>query len=278
MAKGTTQNRRSEDRALLHYRIERELAQELMRAPREGRYRVYCEVYDKLFQMVQDHPQLQIDPARRELEATRKLRFVGRFVGPQSSLLEVGAGDCAFARLAAKKVRRVIALDVSEVIVSVTSAVPNLEVILTDGIAVPLPPESIDAAYSDQLIEHLHPEDVTAQLSNIVKALVPGGVYVCITPNGLTGPHDVSRSFTETPTGFHLREYTNGEVRALMLQAGFRQVHFYAGGRGRYVRVPGRFLAGVEKCLQRLPGRTRRRLGDMLLVQAILGVTAVGIR
>jgi hypothetical protein len=31
-------------------------------------------------------------------------------------------------------------------------------------------------------MEHLHPEDAFEQLRNIIRALAPGGRYVCITP------------------------------------------------------------------------------------------------
>jgi SAM-dependent methyltransferase len=269
---------RSTERIVEHYRIERALALRLLEAPREQRYHMYGDVYDDLFQRVGDHPQLEIDSGRRAREAADKFRFVNRFVGSESRLMELGAGDCAFSRLASSKVRRVVALDVSELITSAASGVSNLEVVLSDGINVPVPPASIDVAFSDQLMEHMHPDDVSVQLENIATALAPGGVYVCVTPNRLTGPHDVSRGFTERATGLHLREYSNREMRMLLLHAGFHDVQFFAGGHGHYVRVPRGLIFGLERGFEGLPQWLRRWAADRLLVQALFGVTAVATR
>lgn len=270
--------RRSPERRAAHYAIESKLAASLLAAPQEQRQRLYCDVYDELFRRVEDHPQLQIDPARRRREASDKLRFVRRFIDADSCLLEIGAGDCVFSRLAASEVRRVVALDVSEVITAAGAGVENLDVVLSDGTSIPVPDASIDVAYSDQLMEHLHPDDVRAQLDNIARALVPGGAYICVTPNRLTGPHDISRSFTERATGLHLREYTNWEVEGLLLGAGFRHVQFFAGGRRRYVRLPPCLVVLMEKGFASLPSSLRHRLRDLLVVKVLLGVAVVATR
>ncbi len=125
--------------------------------------------------------------------------------------------------------------------------------ILSDGTSIPVPPGSIDVAYSNQLMEHLHPDDARAQLLNLNRALKPGGIYVCQTPNRLTGPHDVSRGFDAVATGFHLREYTNGELIALFRECGFEQVTFYSTVRDYYYRVPTLALLAFERWLVRQP-------------------------
>jgi hypothetical protein len=40
----------------------------------------------------------------------------------------------------------------------------------------------------------------------------------------LTGPHDVSAVYDDEPRGFHLREYTYGDLAVLFMEAGFRRV------------------------------------------------------
>ena len=54
----------------------------------------------------------------------------------------------------------------------------NLDIVITDGVSLPVEPGSVDVAYSDQLMEHLHPDDAVAQLENVVRAIRPGGVYI----------------------------------------------------------------------------------------------------
>ena len=97
---------------------------------------------------------------------------------------------------------------------------------------IPVPDGSVDVAYSNQLMEHLHPDDAQAQLADIHRALGPGGCYVCVTPRPAPpAPGDVSMYFDEVARGFHLREYTVGELRAMFRRVGFRRIDFYAGGR-----------------------------------------------
>jgi SAM-dependent methyltransferase len=269
---------RSDDRIVAHYAIERELAGRLRAAPADERARIYGEVYDELFRRVPDHPQLAIDPAQRDLEVSQKLRFVSRFLDRSSCLMEIGAGDCVFSLRAAPMIRRGIVVDVSQVIVSAAQQTSNLEVVISDGTSLPVEPGSVDVAYSDQLMEHLHPDDALLQLTNVVRAVRPGGVYICITPNRANGPHDISRGFDDVATGFHLREYTGREIRKMFLGAGFTAVDFYAGGRGRYVRIPAALALPAEAAFESLPMAVRRRKIPALAAHVLLGLNIVATR
>jgi SAM-dependent methyltransferase len=192
--------------------------------------------------------------------------------------MEIGAGDCAFSLRAAPMIRMGIVVDVSQVIVSAAQKMPNLEVVISDGTSLPVEPGSVDVAYSDQLMEHLHPDDALLQLTNVVRALRPGGVYICITPNRVSGPHDVSRGFDEVATGFHLREYTGREIREMFLGAGFTHIDFYAGGRGHYVRIPTALALSGEVAFERLPMAVRRNKVPALASHVLLGLTIVATR
>ena len=203
-------------------------------------------------------------------------RFLSRFVTGDSCFRELGGGDCALAAHVAERVRKVVVVEVSEVITAL--AAPNLDVVISDGTSVPVEQQSVDVAFSDQLMEHLHPDDARTQLANIVKALRPGGTYVCITPNRLTGPHDVSSGFDDVATGLHLREYSARELSALFLDAGFSRVDFYAGGRGRYVRLPPGSPSVAEAAFARLPTAVRQRVRGSTPALALLGLNAVAQR
>lgn len=251
---------RTMDRVRDHYLIERKLADRLRAAPADQRSIVYGEVYDELFRSVPDHPQLAISPEVRERAVLGKLRFVSRFLTRDSCLMEIGAGDCLFSINAAPHIRRGVVVDVSEVIVAAAKKVDNLDIVITDGVSLPVEPGSVDVAFSDQLMEHLHPEDALLQLENLVRAIRPGGVYVCFTPNRLSGPHDVSRGFDEVATGFHLREYAGREIRSLFLAAGFRKINFYIGDRGYYLRIPTGLALLAESLFERVPKSIRARI------------------
>jgi SAM-dependent methyltransferase len=265
---------RSPERIREHYLIEKELAARLRNATKRERQSLYTVVYDELFRRVPDHPQLALktdEQTRRRLVAER-VRLLSRYLRSNSTYLEIGPGDCALAIAVAQRVRQVFAVDVSTEIAAGVALPNNVALAISDGCSIPVPDGSVDVAYSDQLMEHLHPDDAREQLANIYRALAPGGIYVCITPNRLSGPHDVSRYFDEVATGFHLQEYTARELAAMFRAAGFRKLVALVGARGSHVAVPVLFLEGIEVLLTRLPRRLGKTLARGLPLRLILGV------
>ena len=266
-----------------HYLIERELADRLRKAPAGERLTLYAGVYDELLRRVPHHPMLRgrfdADELERRATAVRRtFGFLSQFLGSRSTFMEIGAGDCALSLLTAGFVERVYAVEVSEEIVNRLRAPINLRLVLSDGIEVPVPEESVDVAFSDQLMEHLHPEDALAQLGNIRRALAPGGIYFCITPNRLYGPRDVSEGFDEIATGLHLKEYSARELRRIFLDAGFSRVRFFAGARGHFLEVPYWMVALFERVLEALPHAARKPLADNGPARALLGLRVAAIK
>ena len=151
----------------------------------------------------------------------------------------------------------------------------NFQLAISDGCTIPVPDGSVDVAYSDQLMEHLHADDAVEQLGNIYRALAAGGVYVCLTPNRLTGPHDVSRYFDEVATGFHLREYTVGELTTLCRAVGFRKFKILAGGGGVHLPLPPVLVELIERFIGVLPATFGRTLARGLPLRLILGAKLV---
>jgi SAM-dependent methyltransferase len=271
---------RNTARIRYHYEIERYLARQLREAPKVSRGALYKSLYDELFQRVEDHPQLRrkATPALSAREVRRKMALVGRYLSPETRLLEIGAGDCAFAYAAAERVRAVIAVDVSAEITHGTTPPPNFELVISDGCSIPVPPETIDVVYSNQLMEHLHPDDAEEQVRNIYRALAPGGVYICITPNKVSGPHDVSLYFDDVATGFHLREYTYAELIALFRAIEFKRFRGYFGGQGFYLRFPLWLLLAAEAILHKLPPTVRKRVTRSAPGRALLGINLVAFK
>jgi SAM-dependent methyltransferase len=266
---------RTPDELREHYMIERELADRLRNAGPAERRRLYAAVYDELFRRVPTHPQLvqrsagAASPRPVQLE----LRLLRPFLAPDAVFLEVGAGDCALSIEMARRVRRAYAIEVSEEIVAGITPPPNLELLITDGVEVPVPEGTVTLAYSNQVMEHLHPDDALQQLEGIYRCLAEGGSYVCLTPNRLTGPHDISKYFDEVATGFHLREYTASELARSFAHAGFRRHRVYVGGRGVYRRVPVAAVRIFEVVVELLPRRLRR----LVVRTPLRGFLGVGV-
>jgi hypothetical protein len=104
----------------------------------------------------------------------------------------------------------------------------------------------------------------------------PGGMYVCITPNRLFGPHDVSKYFDRTASGFHLKEYTLSELKPLFQAAGFQRVPAYAGTRGRFAQVPLRAVTLLENIVSAFPWRLRRHAAELPLLRHLLSAAVIG--
>ena len=273
---------RSEEQLREHYRVERELANRLREASRAERRTLYSLVYEELLQRVPHHPRRTTARdaayfAERAREIDRVLRFIERFVSLRTRFLEVGAGDCALALRVSDLAEHVVAVDVCDQIRGVERPC-NFELALSDGCSMPVPEGSIDVAFSNQMMEHLHPEDARDQLVNIFRCLSPKGTYVCITPNRLYGPRDVSGYFDEIATGLHLREYSAREIREMLLAVGFERVDFYLGGRGWYARCPGWIVSGLERVLEALPAGMRKSVADTAPVRAFLGVRVAAFK
>jgi D-alanine-D-alanine ligase-like ATP-grasp enzyme/SAM-dependent methyltransferase len=222
---GSVGMKRSFERIKYHYEVERELADRLRSAPKSERKYLYTSLYNELFSRVPDHPQnvSKLNHSERLAETERQFGVVRRFITSNAVYLEIGAGDCSLAVRVARDAAQVYALDVSDEISRGVSFPENCKLLITDGTEIPVPPHCVDVAFSNQLMEHLHPDDATEQLAQIFQALRPGGVYICVTPNRLSGPHDVSNSFDTKPRGFHLREYSNDDLIKLYACIGFNK-------------------------------------------------------
>ena len=271
---------RAPERLRVHYLAERQLADRIRATKTYAeRQAIFASMYDELFRLVPDHPRLAQKGASteaRERDIGWNLAQLAPYLVRGCTFLEIGAGDCALSARVARDAKQVYAVDISD---QHQGTLPmNVKVVLTDGRGIDVPAESVDLAFSDQLMEHLHPDDALEQLRNIHRALKPGGVYMCVTPNRVYGPSDISAFFDDEPRGFHLKEYTLPEILAVFRAAGFPKAHVYVGARGHFLRVPALFVRAVEATLQAMPAPLRRRLADMKVFRALLGLRVAAIK
>ncbi len=266
-----------------HYELEKSLASRLLNSTKQERQHLYTALYDELFTKISFHPQLSVkaDPSAAAWIVAQRMQLIEGFLNPDLIFLEIGPGDCTLSLEITKHVKKVYALDVSNEITKNLAMPDNFELIISDGCSVPLPDNSVDVAYSHQLMEHLHPDDAIEQLQAICHALIPGGTYICITPNKLSGPHDVSQHFDEVATGFHLKEYLLSELYQLFRSAGFSKVSLYKSYKTTHIHIP---LSGItmplfialESVLKVLPFPLRRKIASLPLL--FRGMTVVGVK
>lgn len=271
---------RTIERLRAHFEIEVELANRLRNASKEQRATLYSIVYDELFRRVPDHPQLtqKSSEGASSRDISAHLETLKSLLRKGSTFLEIGPGDCALSFQIAKFAKQVYAVDVSDEITKSSVAPQNFKLAISDGCSIPVSENSIDVAFSDQLMEHLHPDDALEQLKNIHRALAPGGVYVCITPSRLDGPHDISKYFESSARGFHLKEYTIEELNALFKKVGFSKVRQSIGGKGKFLSISVLPSIICERLLAIFPYRMRKSLAARFPFRTMLAIRILGYK
>lgn len=275
LIRAKTGDRRAPERIVAHYELERELANRLRHSTKSERKELYGQLYSELFTKLPDHPQ---HTALRDIGSSRisaQLRLIGRHLRPEANFVEIGCGDAALSIAVAKIARSSVGIDITDALIPKQKP-ENFSFVMTDGTSLDLQTASVDLVYSNQLMEHLHPDDAKGQLMEIRRILKPGGKYICVTPNRVSGPHDVSQYFGVVATGFHLREYDYCSLRRLFTDAGFRRYHAIHTVKNHQVRIPYPMLRAVEVMLSQCPEGIRFRAAHSR-VRWLLGMTVMGV-
>lgn len=263
------------------------LREELLASTRHNRADVTRDVYDRLFDQIPWHKAHTMDPSYEFAYEEEWFRQYGPLTRPTDTLVDLGCGRGGLIHQFATAVHDCIGIDTSAAMVALAKrdAPANARFLVGDLLAPPLPPASVDFVVSRQVMEHLHPDDVPDHLRSVHELLEPGGRFLIETPSRLTGPWDISRGFTPVATGFHLREYTNGELAGMLRRAGFRRVRSVAvptrilrhlGRFRRHAYVPASFKTIVERPLAAAPSGVRSALAGPLTVREVLLVAERG--
>lgn len=266
---------RSRARLEHHFDVERELAKRIRDSDRDSRKKLYTSVYDELFKRVHDHPQLQekVDPIKRQRRIDWQVSHLRTLVPASGNFLEIGPGDCALSIAMSDHAKTVTAVDVSNEITRRNDLPLNFSLLISDGTSIACADGSIDLAYSDQLMEHLHPDDAREQLKEVYRVLRPNGKYLLITPNSAIGPHDVTKYFDiDSPQGLHLKEYTFAELDELLAHVGFTKRAALVGAMGHYFAIPIAWANRLEALFMKAPRSVRKTFIKSKLIRPVLNL------
>lgn len=263
-----------------HWRVEHELRERLLASSRQTRDEVTRDVYNELFRRIPWHI-VHDDPSPDDAAFEDYwFQLYAPLARPTDTLVDLGCGDGHLVRRFAPAVHECVGIDASDDMVAMCEqyGIPNARFVVGSVIDPPLETGSADLAISRQVMEHLHPDDVPEHLAVVRRILRPGGRFLIETPSRLTGPWDISRGITPTATGFHLREYTHGELAAMLRRVGFDRVRAPAFPTGvmRRLRsperayVPAALKAAVERAVTPLPPRRRRQIAKPLAVGQVV--------
>ena len=211
--------------------LELEYAERLRTSSREERKALYAEAYSVVSE--QAIKSLPDDPGKRTAGTSRTLvRALIRRCQKNETVLEIGCGRGYTCLGLAPYVKEIVGVDVSEPVLEearellkknhITNA--KIQKISGDGLTENLETEFFDKVISIDVYEHLHPDDAEGHLRDVYELLKPGGKYIIVTPNQLTGPHDFTRRVfpdAKKALGFHLNETSATELVEKMKMAGF---------------------------------------------------------
>lgn len=265
----------SEAMILAHWELEQELTRDLLASTPTNRWDTFERCYSRLYRELEWLNRLVGESAPKKLQ--KYFRKWQRAIGaPPQDIYEIGSGKGALITFLAQQGFTCTATEVTRERGEkcCAGATPNLVWSVSDGVHLDKfePAERYNVALSDQVFEHLHPEDIAEHLRSVYRILKARGRYILSTPHRLCGPHDVSRVFKcDVPRGMHLKEYTYREVVAALKRAGFTRCSyaFPPGNNSRLRSLVGRtylpVLMAAESCLAMLPSQKVRRLGAKVL-------------
>ena len=257
---GATSHIRTSESLRHQYEVERELAVRLRASSRAERTELFRTLYTEFFERVPDHPRLsrREAPERSDHSVRIQLNMLRPALGPDKVLLEFAPGDCRLSKASAPLVRKVIGVDISDQRAAGDVFPDNFELMVYDGYHLDLPDASVDAVFSYQFMEHLHPDDVEPHLALASRVLKPGGAYVFDTPHRFTGPHDIARLYGDDLVCLHLQEWTYKDLRAILQRQGFSESFAYRCGKPVKSKWGNMLNDGVEALLSVLPRKVRR--------------------
>ena len=224
-------------------------------------------MYDELFSNVPDHPRLKETKITDTDSPT--LLFLKEYLNDSSVYVEFGPGDCQFASTVCKYAKKVVAVDISDQRKEGSRFPSNFELIIYDGYDLNMESGSVDVVFSDEFIEHLHPEDVEYHFQLVKRILHDEGLYIFRTPHAYFGPHDISKFFSDEPEGFHLKEWTHSEIEETLKKVNFTSWNGFWRINSKlnknYKKIPFGYFKIAEAMLKGLPKKPQRKVSRLFL-------------
>lgn len=269
----------TEEMILRHWELEKRLTKELLAANPENRWEVFERCYSMLYSELWWLNQF-IGTGSIMSSSQLYKKWVELIGNPPQKIYEVGSGkgemitylaSCGFDCRATEITRERGQKYVSEQ--------SNLSWGISDGVHLERfeAPNSYDVVISDQVIEHLHPDDVYEHFLGVLSILSSRGRYLFATPHRYAGPSDISRIFKcDRTRGMHLKEYTYQELKEKLEKAGFKDIRSFLRVPTKITHLSGiyikpkasriylNYLCVVEKSISLLPQKLRRKLVSLL--------------
>ncbi len=219
----------TEDMILFHWELEKKLAERILNSPKERHIetakKCYDELYEKIFWLNKFSGKDDKTPSEIKYKIFIKLTGLSK-----KRILEIGSGKGELISFLSSyghickgtEITNERRID-NEVLEN-----KNIQWDMTDGINLGRfeLKNYYDIVISNQVIEHLHPDDLVEHFKGVNEILASDGLYIFTTPHRFLGPFDISRVFNKQRTyGMHLKEYCYRELKDMMILSGFKEIY-----------------------------------------------------
>jgi len=209
-------------------------AKKLKECSPEKRKSLYAEAYGNVCEL-HNLFRTEKDPEKRTAGTSPMLiKRLSKLCKSTDNILEVGSGRGYTCVKLAPYVQAIFGVEVSEPSfieaneLIKKNALHNVQLYHSSAqdLTALFKQSTFDKVISIDVLEHLHPDDALDHIEQVYTILKPGGCYIIVTPNKLTGPHDITRKFypkSTVPLGFHLNEVTYTDLKTQLTLIGFKR-------------------------------------------------------
>lgn len=215
------------DMIYLHWELEKKLANTLRQSKKRDRWKVTTDCYREFYNQLPWLKELNHSVDTHFFE--KRARVMSRLMGTSvKRIYEIGSGTGRILSRLAGEGHLCRGMDIFTARgLEDKKDQSNLTIGVSDGVHLDRfeRTRSFDVVFSENVIEHLHPDDLFEHFQSVYSLLDKGGKYILKTPHVFSGPHGLEKIFgLKILQGFHLKEYSYCEIRALAFQSGFRSI------------------------------------------------------
>ncbi len=262
------------DRRKAQYELEKILRLRILNSAPEDRSAVTSLAYQELFEKFPDHSVFSETEAGRRRRGEQGAAMIRPLANKGQRILEVGCGRGDVLLELAKTGHDCFGIEPSRHMIKFCERLPGVTLLHGTADHLDFPDESFEIVFSQQVIEHLHPDDVPNHFAEVLRVLKPGGLLAIETPNRRTGPQDISSGFAKVAEGLHLKEWSVRELIEQYRKTGFVRLRgllsppFLARRSAtiyRFSQVPAYFKYFQDLFLGFIPGQKMRTyIGKMV--------------
>ena len=215
----------SSERLVRAFEIEKIFHEKILLETDEKKRRdLYRDVYSTVHKI---YGKSEDNSRKINFESKRKIVSLFSKELKDKSILDIGCGDGAFLINVENSLstKNLAGIDISKVVLPHQQS--KIQFIESDIIDFSIK-EKFDVVVSDNVFEHIAPQDISKHIDSIKNVLEKNGTLIIMMPNRLFGPSDVTRiidfSYTNKTqaTGTHVNESTYYESMSILRKNGFR--------------------------------------------------------